>query len=600
MGSVENIITENLPIWSSAVQSKSSAGRGTSSKQKLYGVKKLRELILDLAVRGLLVPQDPNDEPASILIEKIAVEKEQLLTQGQVTKQKPSLPLVLEEIAFDLPVGWRWVRMQDIAIYIQRGKSPKYSDKGKVAVISQKCVQWLGFDLLPAKYISDNSLSTYKDERFLQSGDLIWNSTGTGTVGRIITMPKVKKNSLVGDSHVTIIRAIMSNQDFIKSYVSCPLIQRRIDPAHENAIVSGSTKQVELNTSTVISIPIPLPPLEEQHRIVAKVDELMALCDTLEQQQEDSIQAHETLVEALLEALTSAADADAFQAAWQRISVHFDVLFTTEHSIGKLKEAILQLAVMGKLVPQDPNDEPASVLLDKVAAEKEWLAKCGKVNPTKDNVAISSDQPFGIPKSWKWDQLIKVAIIKGGNAYKSPRFIKHSNFQVIRLGNIRPDKLRLDSNPVFISQGDAENSEGSLILSGEILLTMTGTKNKRDYLYTVLVNKEKMGTKKLYLNQRLVALKVMGVSSAYMNIALKEVRLLDRMFEKSTGTANQANIGIRQIETWELPFPPLSEQHRIVAKVAELMALCNQLIESLQQAQQTQIHLTDAVVENAL
>jgi len=591
MGSVENVITGNLPIWSSTIQSKSSAGRGTNSKRQLYGVKKLRDLILDLAVRGLLVPQDPTDEPASILIEKIAVEKEQLVTQGKIKKQKLLLPLGLEEMAFGLPVGWRWVRMQDIAIYIQRGKSPKYSDKGKVTVISQKCVQWSGFDLLPAKYINDDSLSLYKDERFLQSGDLIWNSTGTGTVGRIVAIPEVEKNSLVGDSHVTIIRAMMSNHDFIKSYLSCPLIQRRIDPAHENAIVSGSTKQVELNTSTVISIPIPLPPLAEQHRIVTKVGELMALCDTLERQQEDSIEAHETLVGVLLDALTSAVDADAFQVSWQRITAHFDVLFTTEHSIRKLKEAILQLAVMGKLVPQDPNDEPATVLLEKIAFEKEQLVKMGILKKTKPLASIiHEDRPFDLPMGWAWSRLPEIGELARGKSKHRPR-----------------------NDPSLYSKGSIPFVQtGDVAKASKIITTYSTFYNQKGLSQSRLWP---AGTMCITIAANIADTGILGFDSCFPDSVVgfipldKQVqveyfeyflRTAKRNLEKFAPSTAQKNINLEILGSLMVPLPPLFELNRIVSKIDELMALCDQLTKSLQQAQQTQIHLTDAVVENAV
>ncbi len=148
-------------------------------------------------------------------------------------------------------------------------------------------------------------------------------------------------------------------------------------------------------------IVVAIPPLSEQHRIVAKVDELMALCDQLEQQTEASLGAQQTLVENLLSALTSAADHAQFASAWQRIAGHFDTLFTTEESIAQLKQAILQLAVMGKLVPQDPNDEPASELLKKIAAEKAKLVKEGKIKQGKLLPPITDEQvPFQLPTGW--------------------------------------------------------------------------------------------------------------------------------------------------------------------------------------------------------
>ncbi|WAR44704.1 restriction endonuclease subunit S domain-containing protein [Methylomonas rapida] len=208
-------ITENLDLWSSAIFNKSTAGRGTSDKQTAYGIKKLRELILELAVRGKLVPQDPNDEPASVLLEKIAVEKERLVKEGKIKKQNPLPEINDDEKSFGLPSGWEWVRLQDVSAYIQRGKGPKYADQGQVRVISQKCIQWNGFDLLQAKYVDDDSITSYQPERFLVENDLLWNSTGTGTVGRINVLAKVKPNSLVADSHVTVIRPLNINSNFI-------------------------------------------------------------------------------------------------------------------------------------------------------------------------------------------------------------------------------------------------------------------------------------------------------------------------------------------------------------------------------------------------
>jgi hypothetical protein len=148
---------------------------------------------------------------------------------------------------------------------------------------------------------------------------------------------------------------------------------------------------------------VPLPPTAEQHRIVTKVYELMALCDQLEQQQTDSNDTHQTLVSVLLAALTSAADAKESAKTWQRITDHFDTLFTTEASIDKLKQTILQLAVMGKLVPQGHNDEPASALLEKIAKEKKRLFKEGKIKKQKPLPEIGEgEEPFELPKGWMW------------------------------------------------------------------------------------------------------------------------------------------------------------------------------------------------------
>lgn len=598
--SVESLITQHIDIWTSAVQTKSTSGRGTSSKLDLYGIKKLRELILELAVRGKLVPQDPNDEPASELLERIAKEKAKLVKNKIIKKQK-ALPNISEnDEPYTLPIGWKWAHLQDVTTYIQRGKGPKYAELGAVKVVSQKCVQNAGFDLNPARYVDDSTLEKYQGERFLQNQDILWNSTGTGTVGRANVIDNIEKNALVADSHVTVIRPIFSDSRFLWCFISAPGVQSRIEPDHENSLVSGSTKQVELNTSSVVSVLVPVAPLAEQSRIVKRVDELMKLCDQLEQQTEASIAAHQVLVETLLATLTNSKNAEELMENWQRISAHFDTLFTTEESIDQLKQTILQLAVMGKLVPQNPADEPASELLKRIAKEKAQLVKEGKIKKQKALPPITDDEkPFELPEGWEWKRVGDVCNIKGGFAFKSKEFLENGLSQVIRMGNIRPDNLRLNESPVYIPESTSSQTEEYKLVSGDILLTMTGTKGKRDYLYSLMVSQQDVSEKDLYLNQRLCCLQPICLLSAYINLSVKADFLLDTMYEKSTGTANQANIGMEAIKSWVLPISPLNEQIRIVAKFTELAHVCEELKASLRQSKKAQLRLTDAIVEKA-
>lgn len=601
MAAIEQLVMSHLDIWSSVVKPRSTAGRGTTRKLDLYGIKKLRELILELAVHGLLVPQDPNEEPATVLLKKIVSEKAKLIKKRKIKKPKQLPPIGEEEKPFKLPQGWEWARVQDLSEYVQRGKGPKYSDYGKVRVISQKCVQWKGFNTEVARYVDDESLSKYKSERYIRKNDLLWNSTGTGTAGRINLIDEIECNGFVADSHVTVLRFLSMSAAFICRYISSPGIQMRIEPTTENSLVSGTTNQVELNTSTIVNLPLPLPPIEEQHRIVTKVDELMTLCDQLEEHQENSIKVHKALVQTLLGALTSASKKGAFNEAWGRIAEHFGILFTTEDSIDQLKQTILQLAVMGKLVPQDPIDEPASVLLKKIATEKATLTKEGKAKKQRPLPPIGNEERlFELPVGWEWCKVGDVSILKGGFAYKSNNFIIKSNYQVVRMGNIRPDKFRLDKNPVFITPESAAITKEYEIVNGDILLTMTGTKGKRDYLYSLTAKNSDLHGRTLYLNQRLCIVRCIHVYDAYINLAMKEDRILDAIYAKSTGTANQANIGMLAISNWIIPLPPLMEQHNIVAKVHELMTLCDSLKANINTAQTTQLKLADAIAAQAI
>jgi type I restriction enzyme S subunit len=266
------LLTDNLPLLAGAPN----------------GIKKLRELILELAVRGKLVPQDPSDEPASELLKRIAEEKGRLVAEGKIKKPKPLEDIAEEEWPFLLPAGWEWSRLGDVSEYIQRGKGPAYVDQSDFRVVSQKCVRWTGLDLQPARFIAPESLVKYESIRFLRSGDILWNSTGTGTIGRACVVEHFSEDEqLVADSHVTVVRPTGLLPVFLWRWIQSPSVQSELEG---NA--SGTTNQIELNTSTVIAHLTPIPPLAEQHRIVAKVDELMALCDRLEAQQADAECAH--------------------------------------------------------------------------------------------------------------------------------------------------------------------------------------------------------------------------------------------------------------------------------------------------------------------
>jgi len=594
------LITEHMDIWTAAQKQKTNGGRGrgkNSNGQSPHGIKKLRELILELAVRGKLVPQDPNDEPASVLLEKIAKEKARLIKEGEIKNQKTFPEITEDEKSFELPVGWKWMRFQDVSSYIQRGKGPKYADQGKVQVISQKCIQWFGFDLSQARFVDDASLNVYQPERFLKSNDLLWNSTGTGTVGRIIVLGEVEPNRLVADSHVTVIRPLIVNSNFLWCYVAAPGIQLRIEPDHENSLVSGTTKQVELNTSAVQPLLVPVPPLAEQHRIVSKVDELMALCEQLEKQQTDSIASHQTLVETLLATLTSAVDQSEFPEAWPRIANHFGTLFTTEHSIVQLKQTILQLAVMGKLVPQNPNDEPAIILLEKITEEKAQLIKEGKIKKQQPLLEISEDEkPFELPEGWEFVRLERLCklITKGsspkwqGVAYTDDP----DDVLFVTSENVRSYVLKLDSKK-YVEKKFNEVEPRSILGKGDYLMNIVGASIGRTAIYNIddLAN----------INQAVCLIRAFThlLNSQYLVNFFNSEVCVSYMFDKQVDNA-RANLSMGNIAKFVIPFPPLAEQHRIVAKVDELMAICDTMKARLNETQTTQVQLADAIVEQAV
>ncbi|MDZ5017874.1 restriction endonuclease subunit S [Clostridium perfringens] len=267
---------------------------------QLFILSELKNQILKEAVEGNLIKSNVSNKSIRLDIEDMKREKERLI-KAKVIKKEPSLPEIEEkDIYFEIPDSWEWVRLGDICSYIQRGKSPKYSDIEKFPVISQKCIQWSGFEIEKAKFIDPDTLSKYTEERFLKTGDLLWNSTGLGTLGRI-NMYDESYNPYevaIADSHVTVIRPFSDyvNSKYILYWLSGPIVQSEIVSKS-----SGSTKQKELYATTIKEYLIPLPSLEEQNKIVCKVEKLLDNLKLLEMKTIDSKQRIENIMYKILE-----------------------------------------------------------------------------------------------------------------------------------------------------------------------------------------------------------------------------------------------------------------------------------------------------------
>ena len=234
----------------------------------------MQKSILQYAIQGKLAEQREEDGTAEELYKQIQAEKEKLIREGKIKKSNPLPEITEDEIPFDIPENWKWVRLEQVCEYIQRGKSPKYSDVKKYPVVAQKCNQWSGFSLEKAKFIDPKTLGSYTEDRILKDGDLMWNSTGLGTLGRV-AIYEVDKNPYelaVADSHVTVIRPLKQyvNFKYLYYYIANPSVQSIIEKQSY-----GSTKQIELATDTVKNYIFPLPPVKEQKRIVEKIEELL-------------------------------------------------------------------------------------------------------------------------------------------------------------------------------------------------------------------------------------------------------------------------------------------------------------------------------------
>jgi len=303
----------------------------------------------------------------------------------------------------------------------------------------------------------------------------------------------------------------------------------------------------------------------------------MALCDQLEEQQETSITAHQTLVEALLAALTNASEKGQFDQAWARIAEHFNILFPTEHSIDQLKQTILQLAVMGKLVPQDPNDEPASVLLEKIAAEKEQMVRDGKIKKQKKLPEIEeSEKPFELPDGWEWANLEQLYILM--DAGWSPACLPdpspdHDSWGVLKTTAVQAMKYLEEENKAL--PNNKEPRQQYEVNVGDVLITRAGPKNRVGVACTV-----KLTRPRLMISDKIIRIEFsrVGVSAEYAALCLNFGGTADFLEAAKSGmAASQMNISQAILKSAPIPLPPVNEQARIAKKVSDLISVFDRL-----------------------
>ncbi|MDG2638740.1 restriction endonuclease subunit S [Vibrio parahaemolyticus] len=581
---VENLITEHIDIWTSAVKTKSTSGRGSSKKLELYGVKKLRELILELAVRGKLVPQDANDEPASVLLERIAAEKTQLVKEKKIKKQK-ALPEVTEQEApFNVPKGWEWTRLGNLSSDIHYGytASAKPNSEGvrllRITDIQNDKVNW---GTVPACDITEEKAKSY----LLENDDILIARTG-GTIGKSYLVENIDLQAVFASYLIRVKRVQAVYAPFTKVFLGSQLYWKQLI---EN---SAGTGQPNVNATALKQLLFIVPPFNQQKRIVAKVDELMALCDQLEQQTEASIEAHQVLVTTLLDTLTNSADADELMQNWERISEHFDTLFTTEESIDQLKQTILQLAVMGKLVPQDPTDEPAAELLKRIAEEKAQLVKDKKIKKQKALPPIAEDEkPFEQPSGWEWCSLSSLGYFFGG---KTPSK-SNSSFWGGDILWVTPKDMKrthIDDSEDKITQAGVDS--GLTLVEVNSLMCVTRSGILRRHFPVALAKKQ------CTVNQDLKVLSFYDNSVAdYVLLMMQgfEQHILDKLTK--TGTTVES-LKFDEFSVYPFMLPPLKEQRRIVSKVEDLMIMCEELKARLKHSQIIQQQLTDSIAGQAV
>ncbi|MCO7625216.1 restriction endonuclease subunit S [Pseudomonas fluorescens] len=529
------LLTENLPLLSGAPD----------------GIKKLRELILELAVRGKLVPQDPSDEPAGELLKSITAEQLRLMVEeGLRTKAQTEVPQ--NDQYLKISSGWAYSRLGNLARFIDyRGRTPTKTSSG-IPLITAKNVRSGFISREPQEFIAKNEYSSWMTRGFPRLGDLLF--TTEAPMGNV-ALVNISEQFALAQRVICFQLHEISIGPFLKLAMMSSTFQRQLLEVATGMTATG------VKSSRLKEIPVPLPPLAEQQRIAAKVDELMTLCDRMEAQQADSESAHAQLVQVLLDSLTQTSDATDFASNWQRLAEHFHTLFTTESSIDALKQTLLQLAVTGKLVPQD----------------------------------VSGCLQVGLPSGWDEIRIEKFCTVQGGIQKTPLRRPISQHFPYLRVANVQ--RGRIDVKELERYELSLAELAKWRLNSGDLLI-VEGNGSENEIGRCAIWRGEVVDC--VYQNHLMRVRPEICEQVEYLALYLNSPVGIAHMKRLAITTSGLFNLSVGKIRSIPVALPPVSEQRRIVAKVDQLMELCDQLKTRLTQARLLNEQLASTLIEHAL
>jgi type I restriction enzyme, S subunit len=550
------------------------------------GIQKLRELILTLAMQGKLVPQHRSDAPASQLLKEIEAEKKRLAKEGKIKAPKPLPEITSSDAPYALPQGWQWVWLGSVGNIFNGNsinaseKEAKYAGAKGLPYIATKDVGY-GFD--PLDYENGIFIPVGEDKfRLAHEGAVLICAEG-GSAGKkcgltdrdICFGNKLFANELYGQ---------IPSRFILYAYLS-PVFRASFAAAM-SGIIGG------VSIAKFVEIPIPLPPLDEQHRIVAKIDQLMARCDALEnlrnEREKRRLATHAAALSQLLDTTSNGSTDD----AWAFISQHFGDLYAVKENVAELRKAILQLAVLGKLVPQDPNDPPASQLLKEIQVEKLRLQKAGRIKlPKKLPVIVPNEATPPLPDTWVSCHFQDIFMsLKYGTSKKCD--YSGGSIPVLRIPNVSNGKIVLED----IKSTDFSSREASeLSLQQNDILMIRSNGSESLVGRSAVVGESAVGFSYAGYLMRIRFLKGL-VDSSYVHQVLLCPMTRAAIEGPIRTTSGVKNINSTEVSQLKIPLPPLQEQRRIVAKINQLMELCDTLEQSIATATGKQTELLDALM----
>lgn len=553
-------------------------------------VPRLRRFIRDLAVRGKLVPQNANDEAASELVKRIAAEKGRLVRAGEIRKPRDLDDGEAITVPFEIPQSWRWVRLDSVGAIVGGG-TPSANESVNFAEPGQG-IPWL----TPADLGRYSELYVSRGSRDLTEKGLQSSSATLMPGGTVLFTSRAPIGYLAIAAN-----PLSTNQGFKSIVPYVPDCSRFIALAMQcfapeiDAKAPGTTFR-EVSGKIVAGVPFPLPPLAEQHRIVAKVDELMALCDRLEAAQTERETTRTRLAAASLARLNAPGpDPAVFRKDAAFALDNLTPLANHLDQIIALRQTILNLAVRGKLVPQYPTDEPVSALLKRMHSKGIQLVESRKMCKPKPGY-LMDEPPFDIPSSWKWMGLGEIAQFENGDRsknYPSGSDIMRAGVPFFSTKNVSDYTVKFDQLE-FITEEKFQSLRSGKARDLDILITLRGSVGKLGLFRAT----EKFTTG--FINAQLLIVRIFDPDSVCFCVTfMKSQAFMNQISSKSSGSTTP-QLSATQLAEVMIPLPPLAEQRRIVARVGELMTLCDRLEATLSACDETQWRLVESALHETL
>ncbi len=543
-------------------------------------IPRLRRFILDLAVRGKLVEQDPNDESAAAWLKRLAAKRAQLFNSGEIRKDKLLPPIPEDALPFELPSGWAWERLGNIGeTNIGLTYSPQDISEQGTPVLRSSNIQNGRLDFSDLVRVKDKP----KQSVMVQQNDLLIcaRNGSRALVGKVAVIEGLKEPAAFG-AFMAIFRSEANR--YLYHFICSALFRQVI--AEVNTTTINQITQNNLRSTLA-----PIPPHAEQHRIVARVDELMALCDQLEAAQAERESRRDRLVASSLNGLNNGTDAGGFREHARFYFNHLPRLTTKSEHIQQLRQTILSLAVRGKLVPQDPNDEPAAELLNRIQAEKAVAVKEGEIKKIDSvDTPSASHFPSELPAGWEPAYLQSLCISVTDGDHLPPPQVDHG-IPFLVIGDVRSQTITFKGCRYVAEEYYDGLDSIRRPKKGDVLYTLVGS-----YGIPVMVTDDRQ-----FCVQRHIGIlrPSKNINAGFLNRALESKWVFNQATACATGIA-QKTVPLSGLRKILVPLPPVAEQQRIVAKVDELMALCDQLETQLNITETDSRRLLEAAVHEAV